>query len=99
MQVTRLSESNTHFERSMLVLATSKGLSLGVMESFGESRRSRAYQATPQTDSKQLSEAFFSGNIGSLLDVAAQLSRVEITRRASANGMHEEIHFVLTSSE
>ena len=45
--------------------------------------------------SSQLSETFFSGNIGSLLDVASQLNRVEITRRASANGLHEEIHFVL----
>jgi hypothetical protein len=30
-----------------------------------------------------------------LLDVASELSRVEITRRASSNGLHEEIHFVL----
>lgn len=42
-------------------------------------------------------EAFFSGNIGSLLDVASELSHIEITRRVSSNGMHEEIHFVLNS--
>lgn len=52
-----------------------------------------------QADSNQLSETFFSGNIASLLDVASQLNRVEITRRASANGLREEIHFVLNSSE
>jgi len=51
----------------------------------------------PGADSQQIAEAFFSGNIGSLLDVAADVSRVEITRRASSNGMHEEIHFVLKS--
>ena len=52
-----------------------------------------------QTNSSQLSETFFSGNIASLLDVASQLNRVEITRRASPNGLREEIHFVLNSSE
>ena len=51
-----------------------------------------------ETDASKLSETFFSGNIASLLDVAAQLNRVEISRRASANGLHEEIHFVLNSS-
>jgi hypothetical protein len=51
-----------------------------------------------ETDGKKLSDAFFSGNIGSLLDVASGVSRVEITRRASAKGMHEEIHFVLNPS-
>jgi hypothetical protein len=52
-----------------------------------------------QTDSRQLAEAFFSGNIGSLLDVASDVSRVEIARRASSNGLHVELHFVLNSSE
>jgi hypothetical protein len=52
-----------------------------------------------QNESRQVSETFFSGNIGSLLDVASELSRIEITRRASSNGLHEEIHFVLNSSE
>ena len=54
-------------------------------------------ETQPQTDSAKLSEAFFPGNIGSLLDVASELSRIEITRRASSNGIHEEIHFVLNS--
>ena len=52
-----------------------------------------------QNDSRQMSEAFFSGNIGSLLDVASDLTHIEITRRFSSSGMHEEIHFVLNSSE
>jgi hypothetical protein len=52
-----------------------------------------------QPDSAKISQAFFSGNISSLLDVASDLNRIEITRRTSSNGMHEEIHFVLNSSE
>jgi len=51
----------------------------------------------PSTDASKISEAFFSGNIGSLLDVVSGLKRVEITRRAWSNGLHEEIHFVLSS--
>jgi hypothetical protein len=50
-----------------------------------------------ETDPSKASEAFFSGNISSLLDVASDLKRVEITRRNSTDGMHEEIHFVLKS--
>jgi hypothetical protein len=56
-----------------------------------------AAQQPPETE--KISEAFFSGNISSLLDVASDLNRIEITRRTSSNGMHEEIHFVLNSSE
>ena len=52
----------------------------------------------PQTDASKLSETFFSGNIASLLDVASELSRIEIRRRTSATGMHEEISFVLKSA-
>jgi hypothetical protein len=51
----------------------------------------------PPTEASKISEAFFSGNIGGLLDVVSELRRVEITRRASSNGLHEEIHFVLSS--
>ena len=50
--------------------------------------------AQQQPESK-ISDTFFSGNISSLLDVASDLNRIEITRRASSDGMHEEIHFVL----
>ena len=46
-------------------------------------------------DPQKLSETFFSGNIGSLLDVASDVSRIEITRRASSDGMHEQIQFIL----
>ncbi|HEY0364978.1 MAG TPA: hypothetical protein VGC73_00815, partial [Pyrinomonadaceae bacterium] len=55
--------------------------------------------AQQQNDSQNISEAFFSGNISSLLDVASDLNHIEITRRTSSSGMHEEIHFVLNSSE
>ena len=51
----------------------------------------------PETDGRKHSDTFFSGNIASLLDVASGVNRVEISRRASAKGMHEEIHFVLNS--
>jgi hypothetical protein len=51
--------------------------------------------AAPDADSQKLSEAFFSGNIGSLLDVASDVNRIEIIRRASSTGLHVEIHFVL----
>lgn len=54
--------------------------------------------AQAQPDSAKISEAFFSGNISSLLDVASDLNRIEITRRASSDGMHEEIHFVLNAN-
>lgn len=49
-------------------------------------------------DSAKLSESFFSGNIGSLLDVASDLNRIEITRRSAPGGLHEEIHFVLNAN-
>ena len=52
----------------------------------------------PQTDASKIAETFFSGNIASLLDVASELSRIEITRRTSGTGMHEEISFVLKSA-
>ena len=55
--------------------------------------------AKPDADSKKLSEAFFSGNIGSLLDVASDVSHIEITRRALPAGMHMEIHFLFKSSQ
>jgi hypothetical protein len=55
--------------------------------------------ATQQQPDSKISEAFFSGNISSLLDVASNLKRIEMTRRAAPDGIHEEIHFVLNSSE
>ena len=38
---------------------------------------------------------FFTGNIGSLLDVAAQVSRIEIRRNQTSEFLSEEINFVL----
>ena len=61
-------------------------------------KRLDSYDTKDENASKQMSEAFFSGNIASLLDVASDLSHIEITRRVSSNGMHEEIHFVLNTS-
>jgi hypothetical protein len=41
------------------------------------------------------SQEFFSGNISSLLNVASDVSYVEIKRRSSGNNLHEEIELVL----
>jgi hypothetical protein len=47
------------------------------------------------SDSAAKAEEFFSGNIASLLDVAANVSRIEIKRNSAANHLHEELYFVL----
>ena len=53
-------------------------------------------QAAPdQRSSAGTSEEFFSGNIGSLLDVASNVTRIEIKRSSSSNRLHEEIDFIL----
>jgi hypothetical protein len=41
------------------------------------------------------SQEFFSGNISSLLSVAADVSRVEIKRKSNGNTLHEEIDLVM----
>lgn len=41
------------------------------------------------------SQEFFSGNISSLLNVAADVSRVEIRRKSTGNNLHEEIELVM----
>jgi len=41
------------------------------------------------------SQEFFSGNISSLLNVAADVSRVEIKRKSNGNTLHEEIEVVM----
>ena len=41
------------------------------------------------------SEEFFSGNIGSLLNVASNVSRIEIKRSSFSNRRHEEIDLIL----
>jgi len=45
--------------------------------------------------SEELPEEFFSGSISSLLDVASNVSRIEIKRSSSANSSREEIQFIL----
>jgi len=41
------------------------------------------------------SQEFFSGNISSLLSVAADVSRIEIKRKSNGNTLHEEIDLVM----
>ena len=41
------------------------------------------------------SQEFFSGNISSLLDVASEVSHIEIKRRSVGNNLHEEIELML----
>jgi len=40
-------------------------------------------------------QEFFSGNISSLLNVASDVSHIEIKRRSLGNNLHEEIEFVM----
>jgi hypothetical protein len=47
------------------------------------------------TDAADSSQQFFSGNIGSLLNVAANVNRIEIKRSSYPNRLHEEIDFIL----
>ena len=41
------------------------------------------------------SQEFFSGNISSLLNVASDLTRIEIKRKSMGNNLHEEIELVM----
>jgi len=41
------------------------------------------------------SQEFFSGNISSLLNVASDVSRIEIKRKSSGNTLHEQIELVM----
>jgi len=41
------------------------------------------------------SQEFFSGNISSLLNVASDVSRIEIRRKSEGNNLHEEIELVM----
>lgn len=45
------------------------------------------------------SQEFFSGNISSLLNVASDVSRIEIKRKTLGNNLHEEIELVLSLTE
>jgi hypothetical protein len=46
-------------------------------------------------DAIKSSQEFFSGNISSLLNVAADVSRIEIKRKSQGNNLHEEIDLVM----
>jgi len=52
-------------------------------------------QARNADTSIQGSQEFFSGNISSLLNVAADVNRIEITRKSVGNSLHEEIQLVM----
>jgi hypothetical protein len=45
-------------------------------------------------DAIKSSQEFFSGNISSLLNVAADVSRIEIKRKSQGNNLHEEIELL-----
>ena len=47
------------------------------------------------TNSIKGSQEFFSGNISSLLNVASDVSRIEIKRKSLGNNLHEEIELVM----
>jgi len=67
---------------------------LGRLDAEETKRRQQARSQNPN-DSAAPAPQFFSGEIGSLLDVAANVSRVEIRRSSFSNRLHEEIDFVL----
>jgi hypothetical protein len=52
-------------------------------------------QARSADQTIQGSQEFFSGNISSLLNVAADVNRIEITRKSAGNSLHEEIQLVM----
>ena len=53
-----------------------------------------------QTNNNSISgsQEFFSGNISSLLNVASDVSRIEIKRKSSGNNLHEQIELVMTAA-
>jgi hypothetical protein len=52
-------------------------------------------QANNGDNSLKGSQEFFSGNISSLLNVASDVTRIEIRRKSVGNNLHEEIELVL----
>jgi len=52
------------------------------------------HQQASRADVKD-SQEFFSGNISSLLNVASDVSRIEIKRKSQGNNLHEEIELVM----
>lgn len=68
---------------------------LGRLDAEDLKRRQQAARQSP-SPAPSPSPQFFSGEIGSLLDVAGNVGRVEIRRSSSANRLHEEIEYVLS---
>ena len=62
---------------------------------YSEARRGSAGGWGAAQAAEPASEEFFSGNVASLLDVAAPVSRVEIRRRSSPGRLHVEVEVVL----
>jgi hypothetical protein len=60
-----------------------------------QQQAARQRSSESPSPSPQVAPQFFSGEIGSLLDVAANVSRIEIRRSSFSNRLHEEIDFVL----
>jgi hypothetical protein len=66
---------------------------VNVLDADAIKRREQASSADP--NSPKGSQEFFSGNISSLLNVASDVSRIEIKRKSMGNNLHEEIELVL----
>jgi len=64
-----------------------------VLDADAIKRREQAGNA--DQNSPKGSQEFFSGNISSLLNVASDVSRIEIRRKSVGNNLHEEIELVL----
>jgi hypothetical protein len=58
-------------------------------------KRSQEARKKADKNASDKSEEFFSGNISSLLDVASNVTRIEIKRSSSSNSLHEEIDYIL----
>ena len=57
--------------------------------------RLRQQASNAGDNSSKGSQEFFSGNISSLLNVASDVSRIEVRRRSLGNNLHEEIELVM----
>jgi hypothetical protein len=66
---------------------------VNVLDADAIKRREQAGNA--DQNSPKGSQEFFSGNISSLLNVASDLSRIEIKRKSVGNNLHEEIELVM----
>ena len=62
-------------------------------------QRAKAFDEIVRRVDDENSKAFFSGNIGSLLDVLSDVSRAEIRRNSTARGFHEEVEITLVQSQ